>query len=791
MESETKAPAVIRYAEWVIARRWLVFFASLGVVALLAVGIKDVRLAQNYRVFFAGENPDLKAFDAIEHIYTTNDNVVFLVQPPEGEHVFTERTLSLVRDLTEDSWQIPFSQRVDSLSNFQHTWAQGDDLIVEDLVPDGDITEAIAARADRVSASEPIIARRLITDDRRTTAVNVRVVLPGKDSTELKQAITHIRGMVAEYREKYPDHTFHSSGVIPANTAFAEAPERDMPFVMPLLFAALVLATTILLRSIVSTVGMFAVIFCSVLVTLGVVGLLGWMLDPASASAPTIVLTLAVADSIHILITFLDQLRSGHSRREALIESLRLNAMPVFLTSVTTAIAFLSLNLSESPPYRLLGNVTAGGVMFAWAFSMTLLPAFLAILPASSGGRLTLSTRWAIATGEWVIAHSRPLAIVVALFSVGLIAGMGRLTISDKFWQYFDESMEFRRSADFAVDTIGGLFVNSYSIDSGESQGICDPEFLGKLEEFTEWLRARPGVAHVRSFADTMKRLNKNMHGDDESYYRLPDSQELASQYLLLYELSLPYGLDLNDEIDIDKRSVRVDVTYGNVATSVLAVDGELSQTWLREKGLEVIGPSGTALMFTNITHRNLWAMVIGGTLGLSLIALVLFLVFRDVRLGFLSLMPNLTPALMAFGVWGYVEGTIGFAISVVGPLSLGIIVDDTVHFLSKYNRARRRGDDAADSLRYAFRHAGSAIFVTTIVLSIGFAMLGLSVFRVTSYMGVLTSLTIACAFIADFLLLPALLLAFDKGDRTAPGSDVVETTAHSAESETPEGAVS
>lgn len=766
-------PAIVRYSNWVIRHRWWVVLATLAIAGALASGLPNLRLAQNYRVFFAPENPDLVAFDAIEHIYTTNDNVVFLIQPPDGEHVFSAQTLGLVRSLTTDCWQIPFSTRVDSLSNFQHTRASDDELIVEDLLPaDGEITADLAARADQVSANEPLLSRRLITDDRRTTAVNVRVVLPPDDTTALKAAIAHIRGLLDDYRARFPGHTFHASGVIPANNAFAEAPERDMPFVMPLLFLVLVFATTFLLRSIMSTVGMFAVIFCSVLATLGVVGLLNWMLDPASASAPTIVMTLAVADSIHILITFLDQLRSGRSRREALVDSMRLNAMPVFLTSVTTAIAFLSLNLSESPPYRLLGNITAGGVMCAWAFSMTLLPALLAILPAKSGGRLTVTTRWSMALGDWVITHSWKAAIGVSIVAVVLIAGMGRMTISDKFWQYFDESMEFRRSADFAVETIGGLFVNTYSIDSGEAQGVCDPEFLAKLDEFTAWLRARPGVTHVRSFSDTMKRLNKNMHDDDPAYYRLPGSSELASQYLLLYELSLPYGLDLNDEINIDKSAVRVDVTYGNVDTSVLAADGELSKTWLAEHQLGHVGPSGTALMFTNITHRNLWAMIIGGSLGFSLIALILFLVLRNVRLGILSVIPNLTPALMAFGIWGYIEGTIGFAISVVGPLSLGIIVDDTVHFLSKYNRARRKGEDAAVAVRYAFRHAGSAIFVTTIVLSIGFAALGLSVFRVTSYMGLLTSLTIVCAFVADFLLLPALLIAFDKGDRTAVAAD-------------------
>jgi predicted RND superfamily exporter protein len=294
---------------------------------------------------------------------------------------------------------------------------------------------------------------------------------------------------------------------------------------------------------------------------------------------------------------------------------------------------------------------------------------------------------------------------------------------------------------------------------------VSDPEYLAKVDEFADWLDARPAVVHVSSFTRTMKTLNMNMHADDPAEYRLPTSHELGAQYLLLYELSLPYGLDVNDQIDVDKSSLRVNVTYGDVDVKVVEREVAQSEAWLAQNGtpsMRAARGTGTPLMFAKITRRNIASMLLGTGLGFALIAGILMIALKSVRLGVISLIPNVLPALMAFGVWAMIVGQVGFAVSIVAGLSIGIIVDDTVHFLSKYQYARGTMD-APDAVRYVFRTVGPAILGTTLIVAIGFAMLGLSTFRVTAYMGLLTSLTAACALVVDFLLLPAILLAFDR----------------------------
>ena len=755
-----------RFTGWIIRRRWWVLGAALALTFGTGSGGRHLGLSTDYRTFFSADNPDLLAYEEIEDVYSRNDNVLFVIKAQSGT-VFTPEILGAIRALTEDAWQIPYSSRVDGITNFQHTWADGDNLIVEDLLGPGPITPALVERVRQVALAEPLLAGRLISADGRTAGINVRINLPGESTDELPATAAYVYELERAYNERYPALEIRTTGVAMLNMAFAEAPLNDMPVVMPLMFGTLLLAMVAMLRSASSVAGTFAVILLSTVTAMGVAGHLGVFFDPTSASAPTIILTLAVADSVHILVTFLQRRKAGVERDAAIVEAIELNAQPVLLTSITTAIGFLTLNFSDSPPFRLLGNVTAFGVMLAWVYSMTVLPALLTFSKAQvrHPQRDGLMERLAVSLGDFVAAKYRPVLVGSGVAVVALAALVPTLEVNDRYFDYFGRSLPIRTGTEFAMENLTGVYTASFSLESGESQGVSDPEFLETVDQFTEWLEARPTVAHVNSFSHTMKRLNMNMHADDPAYYRQPDSRELGAQYLLLYELSLPYGLDVNDQINVDKSALRVDVTFGDIDIATVEAETAAAEAWLQQHGTPAMGSAkgtGPAQMFAKITRRNLEAMVLGTGLGFVLIAAILMAALKSLRMGVLSLIPNIVPTLMAFGFWALLSGEVGFAISVIAGLSVGIIVDDTVHFLTKYNRARRRMS-AAEAVRYAFAHVGPAILATTAIVSAGFAMLGLSTFRVTAYMGLLTSMTIVCALVVDFLLLPALLIAFDR----------------------------
>lgn len=755
------------YSELIVRYKWLVVMLTLLVVGAMGYGAQFLSFTNDYRVFFSKDNPQLTAFESLQDTYSKNDNVMMVLVPRDG-NVFTGKTLKAITWLTEEAWQTPFSTRVDSITNYQHTYAEADDLIVEDLVfADDELTPERIAEVREIAVNEPLLVNRLISPSGHVTGVNVTIELKGEDTNaENPQVVEFIRNLRAEFEEKYPNIDVRLTGIIMMNQAFPEASQYDMSHLVPIMFGVFIVVLLFWVKGFSGTLSTFFVIVFSIVGAMGLAGWLGIALTPPSFSAIMIIPTMSIAHSVHILMNFLIGMHHGESKFEAMMDSLRINMQPVFLTTVTTCIGFLSLNFSDAPPFRDLGNIVAMGVVIAWVLSITFLPAMMMILPVREKVMETRSSRMMVALAEFVIARRKGLLIGMGATIVVLVSFISNNDLNDEFTKYFSEEIEFRRDADFASDNLSGLYLVDYSLESGEAGGVSNPGFLQNVENFANWFRAQPEVIHVNVVTDIFKRLNRNMHADDDSWYRLPEQRDLAAQYLLLYEMSLPYGLDLNNQINVDKSSTRMTVMLYNTSTSnVLALE-DRAQQWLRDNvpaEMQNDGASPT-VMFSHIGFRNIRAMLTGTTIALILISMILIFALRSFKIGFISLIPNLIPAGMAFGLWGLMVGQVGLALSVVTGMTLGIVVDDTVHFLSKYLRARReKGLSAPDATRYAFKTVGLALVATSVVLAFGFMVLTQSAFTLNSDMGLMTATTIMFALIADFLLLPPLLMAFDK----------------------------
>ena len=763
------------FGNWVIRFRWLILPATLLLVLVAASGARFLGFSTDYRVFFSKDNPQLLAFETLQNTYTKNDNVMFAVEPKDGK-VFTRETLAAIEDITQASWKIPYSIRVDSVTNFQYTWADGDDLVVQDLVENAQgFTDAQLKKVQAVALAEPLLLNRLITRKSNITGINVTINRPQKTITETPEVTAFAREMEDKFQKKYPDINIYLTGVVFMDNAFNEAGEGDMKSLIPVMYGIVLIIMALSLRTFWGTLTTILIMAFSILTGMGLAGWSGILLTPISANAPTIILTLAVADSIHILVTLFYEMRHGKPKHEAIRESLRVNHQPVFITSLTTAIGFLSLNFSDSPPFRDLGNMVAVGVMAAYVYSVFFLPAMMAILPLRVKKVSSSHNGFIDTLGDWVI-HNRNLLfwgmiIIITLLSIQI----PRNIIDEKFNEYFDTRYQFRLDNDYVEEHLTGFESIEYSLGAGESGGISNPEYLNKLEEFADWYRQQPGVMYVSTLTDTMKRLNKNMHGDDESYYRLPEARDLSAQYLLLYELSLPFGLDLNNQINIDKSSTRFTAILESISTQE-ALDLENSaQEWLRKNAPPEMASHGASplIMFSHIAMRNIDSMMKGTALALLLISAILIAVLRSFKLGLISTIPNMVPMIMTFGIWGWMVGEIGLAVSVVAPVALGIIVDDTVHFLSKFRRARMElGKSTEEAVRYSFHTVGTALFLTSIILVCGFLVLTFSGFRMNVQLGFMTTISILCALLADFLFLPALLMKLDRattGNKSYP----------------------
>ena len=754
----------------VMARRWQVILLSLALTAVLAAGAQFiVPVAVDFRNHFNKNDPHLIALEDLEDTYAISDTVLVAVAPKNGT-VFTREALFAVERLTKRLWQTPYVTRVDSLTNYSHSRAVGDDLIVNPLIDDArSLGDEDLKRVEKIALGAEEISGRLVSPDGRVAALNLSLAIPDKDRQAAKiKAVDFLRGVAAEERAKYPKIEFHLTGELFLNGSIRDALDEDMGVLGPVAFGTMLVVAALMLRSLWGVVSIVIMTLAVLLSALGFVGWTGLTLYGESGAALFVLMAVTVAHSVHIIEAVRTGLRQGMDRTQAATHAVEFNIWPVFLTSLTTAIGFLSLNFSEMPPFRVMGNIVAFGSMCAFVYAVTLLPAFLSLTPMrlrpGEEGKSNLFDGF----GRFVVGHHWVLLGSVSVLVVVLVGGIWRIELNENPHELLDKSYEYRRSADFVSREFGGLEPFEYSLSAGKAGGVTNAKYLRNVDAFADWLRAQPEVVHVYSLADVIKRLNRSLNADKQEFYKVPDNSDLAAQYLLLYEFSLPVGLDLNNLINVERSASRLTAMLRSLTVDEKIGLDDRAQAWLRKNapGMET-GASGVTIVGAHSTDRNIRNMLIGTVTAMAIVSLLLIFVFRSLRFGLISLIPNFVPAAMAMGLWGYAVKEVGVAASVVTALAFGIIVDDTIHFMTKYLRGRKQGLLPSESVQLAFGTAGKALLATTVVFALGFLVFGASGIASNRTLGMLLGMTVIIALVADFLLLPPLLMALDKTRET------------------------
>lgn len=761
-----------------IQYRYWFALCSIVLVALMALGGQKLVFDSDYKSFFDASNPQLIAFDDLQAEYTASDNMVILLKPEQGD-LFTKRYLQAIVSITESMWQAPFGVRVDSLSNYQFSWGDGDDLIVEDLIAlDSPLTPDAIARIKQIALSEKELVSKAISKDGKTTAIVVSVDLPTIDSNAPAEQQTQQRAdreasfkaitdfgnsIIADIAKNYPELNSHMLGVPVLNYNFNASSTKDALSLLPAMYGMILIALGLFLRSIGSVFGCLIIIAFATVGSMGWAGWVGYTLNSMTVISPIIILTIAVCDCVHLIVVYLRYLSLNNNPLLAMGESLKANIEPIVLTSITTAVGFLTLNFSGSPYFRDFGNLSAFGVMFAMLLTLTLMPTLTLLLVRHSHLKNKASHRFE-AIPSLVIARARRVLTGTLLVAIALMALIPLNHVNNDPINFFKQGVPYRNAADFAEKNLPGIKEMQFSIDCGSPSCISDPEYLQKLERFTQWFEQQYGVVHIISYTDVLKRLNRNMHGEDNEWYRLPDSRDLAAQYHLLYELSLPYGLDLNNLVNLDKSATRVTVALSKIKTGELITAEENAVAWLEQNAPDLRARgSSVDMMFAVQNIRDIKGMSLGAIFALIGVTLTILIATRSLRHSVISMVPNAFPAAMGLGIWGVIVGEVNMAVCIVFSITLGLVVDNTVHFISKYRRALTQKKPIEEAIYYAFSTVGPALMITAAVLSVGFGILSLSTFNLNAHMGGLTALTIIIALVFDLLMLPALLMLLEK----------------------------
>lgn len=765
------------FAQWAIRFRLPALLMSIIIVAVAATGTQQLTFDGSTRAFFGPDHPQLLDYERLEDLYGRVDSVILMVSAKEGD-MFTPERLALLEQLTESVWEMPHALRVDSLSNFQYSHAESDELVVENLIEgaiDYDTTQLALVR--KRALGDSALINRLITPNGRHSALVLFAEFSDDNNRqpEEKETSDAIYQLVEQIEAQYPDIDIAVTGNVVGDTFMMESTIKDLSTIFPAMYALIFILLAVLLRSFLSMITIAITAIASCLSALGFAGWMGIELSPVAINSVTITITVAVAHCVHIAIFFLQLYRKNGNKKQALTESLRVNLQPMFITSFTTAIGFLSLNLNEMGPAANLGNIVAFGVMVAFIFSVALLPTLLLLLPISANASAAGTMSERIDTfAEWVIDRRKMLLWATLLFSALMLVLASQNVVNDRFNENIRKPHVFRTDGDLIDKQLGGIYTIEYSMGAKGAGGISEIEYLVHLDKFTQWLRAQPEVISVFSYSDIIQRLNQNMHNDDTNWHRIPDSRELAAQYLLLYEISLSAEQDLSNQIASDQSETRLVIKFPTMdSVNTMALHLKIID-WQKQNLPVYMQDDGSsyAVMWSYLARDATRNSMKGALTALLLISLILTVVFRSLRYGLISMVPNLLPAGIGYGFWFVFVGEMSMALMSVLSITIGIIVDDTVHFLSKYLRAiKEKGADTIDATRYAFHSVGPALWITTLVLIAGFSIQAFSLFRPSGHMGMLIAGIIAAALILDFLMLPPLLMWFDRNNKAGSKS--------------------
>ncbi len=755
------------FAKLLIKYRYLSISLVLIVVCLLATGLTKLTFNPDLETYFPEGHPAVIRYNEIDDMFIPTDNLIIAVHSNEGT-LFNGDSLKVIEELTKKSWTIPYSVRVDSLTNYSYVKSVNDDLIVEPFIEEAEKKSIeFFEKRENLVAGEDIIYKSLISEDKKTSVVSIIVDPPGPNKEDQNsELINYLLGFIEPIKESNENLDIRLLGNPYLDYISPRIVKAEMPVVMPLMLLLIFLIVFLMIRSYAAVLATFIVILMSLIATFGSIGLLGNPLNQMVSTIPILIITLALADCIHLFSIYFQNRIKGISSKESMEKSLEMNIQPLFLTTISTCIGFLCLNFIEVTPLRDLGNAVAIGIGFAFIFTIFFIAPIVSFFEVKTASKVTKQTRFSTSVGSFILKNGNKLIFSITSISFLILLCIPMNELDENPTQMYAEGFtSFSSDTLWLDEKLSVTFPVNFLATNEEGQ-VSDPDFLKILDKFSVWLEEREQVNHVTSLANNMKNLNKSMHGDDPEWKRIPENADLSAQYLFFYEMSLPMGLDLNSSISQDRKSTKISATLKDMSSNEFKEFNNEVLRYLRQNNLEnmISEASSFRVIFTYMTEAIVNSLLYGLFIGILLITLIIGLFFRSYLLPALSIFPNILPIGMGFGLWGLFVGEVGFMVAVGMGSTLGVIVDFTVHFLSKYELARKEFKKSVEeSVIYSFETVGFALIIMTVVLALGFSVLNLVTFIPIQDFAKFSVICFVGGLIINFLFLPNLLMKFDK----------------------------
>ncbi len=748
-----------KYIDFLDKFKWLVVIGVPLLVLALASNLKHLEMDGSYRIWFGEDSKTLIDYDNFRKTFGNDDAVIISFKDENG--IFSKKALQSIDNITQALWKMKYIARVDSITNYQYVHSnpeEPDDVIVEDFIqniPQAD--QAYLEDRKNIATNDPLIVDGFISKDGTTTMISARLTPKVNDESDKSIEIMNLVHKILAPEIEKTGYKYWINGGPALNQAFVEIGTSDATTFTPLVIIASIILLFLLFRRVSGALIPIGVVIFTFMIVLAVQVMLGYKLNNFTANLPVFVVAIGIADAVHIYIIWIMYKREGQGNKDAVLHSVQKNMLPVFLTSLTTAIGFATLTISKVIPVFTLGIATASGAVLAFLISLFWMPALLLLLKKDIKAEVVkkVVNRKPLGYGDFIVQNDKKIVfITLAIFAI-LGVGLFKVKVDSNTIRYFDKSVEIRKSTEFIMENLTGPMAYEIVVDSGKKNGIKDPLFMKSVEKFyKDYQEKFPDIRHLSSLMDIVKRFNKVLDNKEE----IPDNQNLIAQYLLLYSLSLPQGMEINDKMDINEQQLRISAQVNIVDTSKDLEMINYAHEWWKKNTPYIANVNGQTAMFAYMQKDVTDTLIYSLSLAILLVSIVMLFIFKQIKLLWVFLLPNILPVMLVVGLMGWIGINIDIGVAIAGAIIIGVAVDDTIHFLVKYFDARKRGLNLTQSFDEVLHYAGKAILFTTIILSISFSIFAFSTFTPNQNFGIVTASALIIAFIVDMLLLPALL---------------------------------
>lgn len=768
-ETECVNPLLFRVAEFCTQRRVLLFCLSGLLCLLLAPGILRLDFDSSLGALLSQNDPYLDEFDRVEEAFPPQLEVNFGFVAGADATVFTPAILDAIAALEARFRSIPQAQRFSSITDYFSPDRQ-ERLFTREL---SSYSPEELRRIGALALEDRILTGSYLSPDgryaRATIAINENS-LSAPLRIEIAEAST---ALLAELRSDFPNVNIVINSDVLLEQDGRQAMLDDLSILLPIVIVVCIMTICLCFRSLLLGGAILIHIAFTVVCTLGTLGYLQQAFNSISVMAPLVVVIIAVANSVHIISLLQQDLARGNSKYEAMRFSLSRNLQPITLAALTTAIGFSSLNMSSSPSIQDFGRIVALGIVYAYLFTLAVLPAVLTVLT-----RATETNKTAIINTPQEGFLRRQLLRITSLaerrdklvfisFSVLSVLGFALLPLNETDFNrlaFIDDDTEMASYYDAVAQYMDRGPTLGYAIDTGTVDGGIEPAFLQRLEAYQEWLTDLQGVESAASVVDMVKTISEVANENDPNAYAIPPDIDSVAYYLNSYEVVQSEEFPLSGFVSNDFSIVTLVVNARTLSNQeLLNLDAEITQGFASQfSDAELLHGSGL-LLFARMDQLVTFELMQGYTVSLLLITLCLIVGLRSWFFGLLSIIPNLLPAVIVFGGWGLLVGQIDPFVMMLFSISIGLVVDDTVHILSHYLENRQLGNTQNQSILQAISTAGPALTITTMVLALGTTILIAANTLYFQQSAKLLVPIVVLALILDLLYLPTILRRCDK----------------------------